>query len=197
MNRNRMEAFSDGVLAIVITIMVLELKTPKSISFEGILEIYPILLSYILSYIYVGIYWLNHHHLVSAVNLVSGNILWGNLHWLFWMSLIPVATEWTGLHPLAKFPTFVYGLILFMCAVSYHILQTSIIKRSGKHSKLAQSIGKDFKGKLSIIAYAAAVVFAIYLPMISYCIYTLIALLWIIPDNRVEKIMENQDIFKS
>lgn len=190
MSRNRMEAFSDGVLAIIITIMVLKLKTPESMELSALKEIFPTFLAYILSYIYVGIYWTNHHHLVSVIDSVSGTLLWKNLHWIFWMSLIPTATEWMGLYPFEKFPTLFYGITLFMCAISYHILQSEVIKISGKNSKIAKSIGKDIKGKTSIFAYAVAIVFSMCFPLISYLIYLVIALMWIVPDSRLEKVIE-------
>ncbi|MGO3751780.1 MAG: TMEM175 family protein [Peptoniphilaceae bacterium] len=189
MTSDRMEAFSDGVLAIIITIMVLKLKVPESNDLNGIKEVLPILIAYILSYLYVGIYWANHHHLLSTVDLISGGILWKNLHWIFWMSLIPTTTEWVGLSPFEAFPTVLYGIVLFMCAVSYNMLQSSIIKINGKDSLLAKSIGRDLKGKLSILFYAIAIIFSFYNPTISYLLYALIALACIIPDMRLENIV--------
>ncbi|MGF3066876.1 TMEM175 family protein [Facklamia sp. P12945] len=186
MNTSRAEAFSDGVLAIVITIMVLKLQPPASLDLAGLKEIYPTLLAYILSYAYVGIYWANHHHLLAVLKTVNGKILWRNLFWLFFMSLIPTFTEWMGLNPSVKLPAFFYGFILLMCAVSYNILQTEIIRVNGKDSDLAKKIGKDFKGKGSIVFYILALIFAFYQPLISYLIYVAIALLWIIPDKRLE-----------
>ncbi|MGX7108786.1 TMEM175 family protein [Facklamia miroungae] len=188
MNTSRVEAFSDGVLAIVITIMVLKLKTPENLDLAGLKEIYPTLLAYILSYVYVGIYWANHHHLLAVLKTVNGKILWRNLFWLFFMSLIPTSTEWMGLNPSVELPTFFYGLILLMCAISYNILQTEVIRVNGRDSELAERIGKDYKGKGSILAYLIALIFAIYLPLIAYVIYVAIALLWIIPDKRLEYI---------
>lgn len=185
-----MEAFSDGVLAIIITIMVLKLKAPSGISLVSLREIAPIFTAYVLSYVYVGIYWTNHHHLVSAVKYVKGKILWRNLHWLFWMSLIPVVTEWTGLNLFSKTPTVVYGVILLMCAISYNMLQGAIIKTVGRESNLAKSIGKDIKGKLSILFYALGILFSMVFPIVGYLLYFAIAVWWIVPDVRIEKYFE-------
>lgn len=182
-----MEAFSDGVLAIVITIMVLKLNAPKDLTLDAVKEVFPTFLAYILSFIYVGIYWANHHHLINMTDSVSGRLLWKNLHWIFWMSLIPMATEWMGLNPYKSLPALFYGIILFMCAVSYNIVQAEVIKINGKDSQIFRNIGNDLKGKLSIIAYAAAIIFAFYFPVISYLIYIAIALTWIVPDSRLEK----------
>lgn len=187
MSRGRMEAFSDGVLAIVITIMVLKLNAPKDLTLDAVKEVFPTFLAYILSFIYVGIYWANHHHLINMTDSVSGRLLWKNLHWIFWMSLIPMATEWMGLNPYKSLPALFYGIILFMCAVSYNIVQAEVIKINGKDSQIFRNIGNDLKGKLSIIAYAAAIIFAFYFPVISYLIYIAIALTWIVPDSRREK----------
>ena len=158
MSRGRMEAFSDGVLAIVITIMVLKLNAPKDLTLDAVKEVFPTFLAYILSFIYVGIYWANHHHLINMTDSVSGRLLWKNLHWIFWMSLIPMATEWMGLNPYKSLPALFYGIILFMCAVSYNIVQAEVIKINGKDSQIFRNIGNDLKGKLSIIAYAAAII---------------------------------------
>ena len=150
MSRGRMEAFSDGVLAIVITIMVLKLNAPKDLTLDAVKEVFPTFLAYILSFIYVGIYWANHHHLINMTDSVSGRLLWKNLHWIFWMSLIPMATEWMGLNPYKSLPALFYGIILFMCAVSYNIVQAEVIKINGKDSQIFRNIGNDLKGKLSI-----------------------------------------------
>ena len=187
MSKGRMEAFSDGVLAIVITIMVLKLNAPESLTLDAVKEVFPTFLAYVLSFIYVGIYWANHHHLVNMIDSVSGRLLWKNLHWIFWMSLIPTATEWMGLNPYKSLPAVFYGSILFMCAVSYNIVQAEIIKINGAESLISQNIGNDFKGKSSIFAYAVAAAFAIYFPVVSYLIYIVIALIWIVPDSRLEK----------
>ncbi len=185
-----MEAFSDGVLAIIITVMVLKLNVPSEVSFEAMKEVFPMLITYIVSYLYVGIYWGNHHHLVTTSYSVSGNILWMNLHWLFWMSLMPVTTEWMGLNPFMDLPTLCYGLVLLMCAISYNLLQRAIIKQNGKDSLLAKQIGKDWKGKLSIVFYAIGVALSFTYPAVAYFIYTAIAVLWIVPDTRLERILK-------
>ena len=182
-----MEAFSDGVLAIVITIMVLKLNAPESLTLDAVKEVFPTFLAYILSFIYVGIYWANHHHLINMTDSVSGRLLWKNLHWIFWMSLIPMATEWMGLNPYESLPALFYGMILFMCAVSYNIVQSEVIKINGDNSEISQNIGNDLKGKISIFAYAVAIIFAFYFAIISYLIYIVIALIWLVPDSRLEK----------
>lgn len=192
MTKNRMEAFSDGVLAIVITIMVLKLEVPNRIELQALTDTLPTLIAYVLSFVYVGIYWVNHHHLISAVQSVNGKLLWINLHWIFWMSLIPFGTEWIGYHPDAFAPVFVYGMILLFCALSYYWLQTAVIHINGKDSSIAKSIGKDWKGKGSLIAYALAPLFAFWIPWISYLIYVGTALLWIIPDFRLERISKQE-----
>ncbi|MDM8263574.1 TMEM175 family protein [Ligilactobacillus salivarius] len=187
MPKNRMEAFSDGVLAIIITIMVLELHIPDGVTFDAIKSIIPTFIAYILSYLYVGIYWNNHHHLVSTLSKVSGKILWFNLHWLFWMSLLPMATKWLGAYPFRTAPTFVYGFILFMCAISYYLLQIEVLKQHKKHSKLKQIFGRDLKGKISIILYLTITICALFLPILSYVLLFVPTLLWVIPDRRIEK----------
>ena len=189
MSKGRMEAFNDGVLAIVITIMVLKLNAPESLTLDAVKEVFPTFLAYILSFIYVGIYWANHHHLINMTDSVSGRLLWKNLHWIFWMSLIPMATEWMGLNPYESLPALFYGMILFMCAVSYNIVQSEVIKINGDNSEISQNIGNDLKGKISIFAYAVAIIFAFYFPIISYLIYIVIALIWVVPDSRLEKSM--------
>lgn len=187
MPKNRMEAFSDGVLAIIITIMVLELHMPDGATFDAIKSIIPTFIAYILSYLYVGIYWNNHHHLVSTLSKVSGKILWFNLHWLFWMSLLPMTTKWLGAYPFRTAPTFVYGFILFMCAISYYLLQIEVLKQHKKYSKLKQIFGRDLKGKISIILYLTITICALFLPILSYVLLFVPTLLWVIPDRRIEK----------
>lgn len=190
MNKNRLEAFSDGVLAIIITIMVLEFKIPKTASFLALKPLLPIFLSYILSFIYVGIYWNNHHHMMHTVKKVNGKILWANLHLLFWLSLIPFATAWIGEHHFAPFPMLVYGFVLLFCAIAYTILQLQIIKKHGDDSELSKAIGKDYKGKASLILYVIAILSTYYHEAFSAVIYSLVALMWLVPDKRIEKLFD-------
>ncbi len=187
MNKNRLEAFSDGVLAIIITIMVLEFKVPNDTTFEAVIKLSHKFLSYILSFIYVGIYWNNHHHLMHTVKRVNGKILWANLHLLFWLSLIPFTTAWIGEHHFASFPMMLYGIVLLMNAIAYYILQRLILIDHGKDSTLSKAIGNDFKGKISLILYLLAVLLTKYSVEISGSIYILVALIWLIPDKRIER----------
>jgi uncharacterized membrane protein len=193
MNKNRLEAFSDGVLAIIITIMVLEFKVPNDSTFEAVIPLFHKFLSYVLSFIYVGIYWSNHHHMMHTVKRVNGNILWANLHLLFWLSLIPFATAWIGEHHFAPFPMMLYCLILLMNAIAYFILQTVILKHHGKDSILSKAVGKDFKGKASVVLYLIAVLTSQYYTEISGAIYILVALMWLVPDKRIEKILNENE----
>ncbi|WP_396195549.1 TMEM175 family protein [Flavobacterium sp.] len=193
MNKNRLEAFSDGVLAIIITIMVLEFKVPNDTTFEAVIPLFHKFLSYVLSFIYVGIYWSNHHHMMHTVKRVNGNILWANLHLLFWLSLIPFATAWIGEHHFAPFPMMLYGVILLMNAIAYFILQTVILKHHGKDSLLSKAIGKDFKGKISVVIYIIAVISTKYYVVISGALYILVALMWLVPDKRIERIINEND----
>lgn len=188
MTKNRLEAFSDGVIAIIITIMVLELQVPHGTELSTLKPLIPVFLSYILSFIYLGIYWNNHHHLLHTVNNVKGGILWANLHLLFWLSLVPFVTGWMGENHFEKIPSAVYGFILLMAAIAYFILQKTIIKTQGKHSLLEKAIGRDIKGKASPILYLIAIVSVFYHPKISQGIYLLVALIWLIPDKRIEKV---------
>lgn len=193
MNKNRLEAFSDGVLAIIITIMVLEFKVPSDTTFESFIRLSHKFLSYILSFIYVAIYWNNHHHMMHTVKNVNGKILWANLHLLFWLSLIPFATAWIGEHHFASFPMMLYGIILLMNGIAFNILQYQIICSHGKNSVLAKAVGKDYKGKISVVLYIFAVIFTkIYVP-ISGAIYILVALLWLVPDTRIERIINDKE----
>lgn len=192
MNKTRLEAFSDGVLAIIITIMVLEMKTPDGTDFKSLLKLFPVFLSYVLSFIYVGIYWNNHHHMMHTVKKVTGGILWANLYLLFWLSLIPFATAWIGEHHFAAFPMLFYGFVLLMCALAYFILQYQIIKKHGDESILAKAVGKDLKGKASAILYIIAILSTYYHELISAVIYILVALMWLIPDKRIEKLLDNE-----
>src|SRR5436190_21011809 len=192
MKTTRLEAFSDGVLAIIITIMVLELKVPHAIELAALKPVLPILLSYILSFIYLGIYWNNHHHLFQATDQVSGGILWANLHLLFWLSLFPFTTAWMGENHLATIPTAIYGFVLLMAAIAYYILERIIIAKEGRDSLLAQAIGGDWKGKLSPVLYFAAIPLAFVSPWIAGGIYVVVALLWLIPDRRIERKLEER-----
>ena len=188
MNKNRIEAFSDGVLAIIITIMVLELKVPQhSASFQTLLAIFPVFISYVLSFIYIGIYWNNHHHLMQSMKEVDGKIMWANLHLLFWLSLIPFATGWMGENQFAKATMTLYGVILLLAAVAYQILQNLIISRQGVNSILQKAIQKDFKGKSSPVLYLLAIGFSFYNEWIAGLIYIAVAMMWLIPDRRIEK----------
>lgn len=192
MNKNRLEAFSDGVLAIIITIMVLEFKVPNDTTFESVVKLSHKFLSYILSFIYVGIYWNNHHHMMHTVKRVNGKILWANLHLLFWLSLIPFATAWIGEHHFAPFPMMLYGIILLMNAIAYFILQYTIIAGHGKDSILSKAVGNDSKGKISLLLYVIAVFLTKYNTLISGILYIIVAVLWLIPDKRIEKIMDEE-----
>jgi uncharacterized membrane protein len=187
MKTNRLEAFSDGVLAIIITIMVLELKVPHGTDLAALKPILPVLLSYLLSFIYVGIYWNNHHHLFQSTEQVTGGILWANLHLLFWLSLFPFTTAWLGENHLTAVPCAVYGFVLLMAAVAYHILQWLIMKQQGAESLLAHAVGWDWKGRLSPVFYLAAILLAFVSPWLSTTLYFLVALLWLIPDRRIER----------
>ena len=192
MGTNRLEAFSDGVLAIIITIMVLELKVPKGADFASLQPLVPVLLSYVLSFIYVGIYWNNHHHLLHVVNKVSGGILWANLHLLFWLSLVPFVTGWMGENQFAAAPTALYGVVLLMAAIAYWLLQSRILAVHGPRSVLGVAIGRDLKGKISPILYAIAIPAAFYRQWIAGALYVLVALMWLIPDRRIEQALADR-----
>jgi uncharacterized membrane protein len=189
MGKNRLEAFSDGVLAIIITIMVLELKVPHGDTLDTLLELAPVFFSYVLSFLYVGIYWNNHHHLLHTVNKVSGGIMWANMHLLFWLSLIPFSTGWMGENHFGSLPVFVYALKLLLAGIAYYILQLSIIRTLGKDCELAKALGNDIQGKLSPIAYVLALVLAFYLPFLAISITAFVALVWLVPDRRIEKML--------
>jgi uncharacterized membrane protein len=186
MNKGRLEAFSDGVMAIILTIMVLELKVPQGVEWSALCPIIPVLMSYVLSFVFIGIYWNNHHHMFQAVGKVNGHILWANLHLLFWLSLIPFFTRWLGENPDAAPPAALYGVDLLMSGIAYYILARILVAYQGKESKLAAALGKDYKGLASIIIYAAAIPLAFLNPRIAYAFYVLVALLWLIPDRRIE-----------
>jgi uncharacterized membrane protein len=187
MGTGRLEAFSDGVIAIIITIMVLELKVPHETSFEAVRPLLPVFLSYVLSFIYVGIYWNNHHHMLHLVNSVTGPILWANLHLLFWLSLIPFVTAWMGENQLTTVPVALYGGVLLMAAIAYLILMTLIIRHEGRDSSFAKAMGRDVKGKVSPALYAAGIATAFVQPLISVSLYVLVAAIWFIPDRRIER----------
>jgi len=189
MGKTRLEAFSDGVLAIIITIMVLELKVPHATDLSALADLLPVFLSYVLSFIYIGIYWNNHHHLLHTVSTVNGGLLWANLHLLFWLSLFPFATGWMGENHFAPVPSALYGLVLLMAAIAYWLLQRSITRSQGQNSLLARAIGNDLKGKLSPIFYLLAIPSAFVSPWISELFYVLVALMWLVPDHRIEKVL--------
>ena len=186
MKTTRLEAFSDGVLAIIITIMVLELHIPHGAGLEALQPLLPVFLSYILSFVYVGIYWNNHHHLLHATGMVNGRILWANLHLLFWLSLVPFTTGWMGENHFAPLPTAVYGIVLLFAALAYWILVNVIIAAEGPHSKLALAVGKDIKGKISPLFYLAAIPLAFVHQAIAEALYVAVALIWLVPDRRIE-----------
>jgi uncharacterized membrane protein len=193
MEKNRLEAFSDGVIAIIITIMVLELKVPHGDNFEALKLLAPVFLSYVLSFIYVGIYWNNHHHMLNATHKITGGILWGNLHLLFWLSLIPFATNWMGESHFTPIPTAIYGFVLLMAAIAYLILQWQIICIDRQQSFLKLAIGSDPKGKLSPLFYLIAILFAFWSPKISQLFYVFVAIIWLVPDRRIENAIQKKN----
>ena len=182
-----MEAFSDAVLAIIITIMVLELKVPNGVELAALSALLPVFLSYVLSFVFLGIYWSNHHHLLHVTHQVSGGILWANLHLLFWLSLIPFASGWMGEHPLAPVPTALYGVILLLAAFAYLLLQRAILAREGPDSILAAAVGKDWKGRVSPLLYVLGIALAFLRPWIAAALYAAVALIWLVPDRRIER----------
>ena len=187
MEKDRLLAFSDGVVAIIITIMVLELKVPHGAGWDDLAGVLPVFLSYVLSFVYVAIYWNNHHHLLYTVNRVDGLILWANTHLLFWLSLVPFATAWMGENNFAKLPTAVYGVALLMPAIAYYLLQKAILRREGQDSTLAKALGRDIKGKISPVLYITAIVLSFVDPLIAGIIYVSVAVMWLIPDRRIER----------
>jgi len=193
MRKNRLEAFSDGVIAIIITIMVLELKVPHGEDLQTLKPMIPVFLSYILSFVYLGIYWNNHHHMLHAAQTVTGPILWANLHLLFWLSLVPFATGWMGENHFASAPSALYGVVLLMAAIAYWILQQLIIASQGPNSILKKAVGGDWKGKLSPLLYAVAIPVAFWWEWISLALYVLVALIWLIPDRRIENVLRSAD----
>ena len=186
MKKGRLEAFSDGVIAILITIMVLELKVPRGTSWEAFRPVLPLFLTYVLSFIYLGIYWNNHHHMLHAADRINGKILWANLHLLFWLSLVPFATGWMGENHFASLPTALYGVLLLLAAIAYYILQQTIVAAQGPGSRLGSAVGRDFKGKLSPVLYAVAIPLAFVSQWISEALYVAVALIWLVPDPRIE-----------
>jgi uncharacterized membrane protein len=187
MSSTRLEAFSDGVIAIIITIMVLEMKVPHGDRLDELWPIVPVFLSYVLSFVYVGIYWNNHHHMLHATSMVTGGILWANLHLLFWLSLFPFATGWMGENHFAATPVALYGLVLLMASLAYYILQQTIIRAEGSSSVLRRAVGPDWKGRLSSALYLVAIVSARWLPSLAELVYVSVALMWLVPDRRIER----------
>lgn len=192
MNKGRLEAFSDGVIAILITIMVLEFKVPHGADLNALRPMLPILLTYILSFVILGIYWNNHHHMLQAVRTINGKALWANLHLLFWLSLVPFVTGWMGENHFAPLPTALYGVILLMSAIAYTILQTTLIRQQGANSKLAAALKRDGKGKLSLLLYIIAIPSAFVHQWIADALYVCVALIWLIPDRRIEERVSEQ-----
>jgi uncharacterized membrane protein len=187
MKKGRLEAFSDGVIAIIITIMVLELHVPHGENIKDLVPLLPVFLSYVLSFVYVGIYWNNHHHMIYAAKTINGAILWANLHLLFWLSLIPFATAWMGENHFSRWPVILYGGVLIMNGVAYTILCGLLVAHAGQGSTLAVALGKDWKGKLSVVVYVVAIVLAFINPWIAFALYALVAMMWFIPDKRIER----------
>jgi uncharacterized membrane protein len=193
MTKGRLEAFSDGVLAIIITIMVLELKAPNSSDLKALAPLAPVLLSYVFSFVFVGIYWNNHHHLLQAVRHVNGRVLWANLHLLFWLSLIPFVTAWLGNSTFAPFPVAAYGVVLLMSGIAYYILSHVLIAYHGRESPLAVAVGRDRKGIVSVLIYAVAIPAAFFDVRLACALYLLVALIWMVPDRRIESTLAKND----
>jgi uncharacterized membrane protein len=187
LTKGRLEAFSDGVIAVIITIMVLELKAPESPDWHALRPLLPTFCTYVVSFVFVGIYWNNHHHLLHATERIGGGAMWANLHLLFWLSLVPFVTAWMGEHPEAAIPSAAYGVVLLMCGVAYTILLKMLLRVPGGNPRLASAVGSDLKGKLSVVLYAAAIVLAFVNQWISDAIYVAVALIWLVPDRRIEK----------
>ena len=189
MSKGRLEAFSDGVLAIIITIMVLELKAPKAPDLEALAPLIPVFLSYVLSFVFVGIYWNNHHHLLQAAQQVNGRVLWANLHLLFWLSLTPFVTSWMGETNFGAWPVAAYGVVLLLAGCAYAILSRSLIVQHGQQSVLGRAVGRDRKGSLSVLIYAAAIPVAFAVPYAALALYAVVAVLWLVPDRRIETVL--------
>lgn len=187
MTKGRMEAFSDGVLAIIITIMVLELKVPHGADLGALRPLVPVILSYVLSFVYIGIYWNNHHHLLQAVRRINGSVLWANLNLLFWLSLVPFVTGWMGENSFAALPVALYGAVLLLAGVAYFVLAQALIAYEGRQSALAIALGRDWKGKVSVVIYAIAIPLAFFKTWLALGLYILVAVMWLIPDRRIEK----------
>ena len=188
MGTSRMEAFSDGVLAVIITIMVLDMKVPQGADFAALYGVLPVFLVYVLSFINIGLYWNNHHHMLRAAERIDGRSMWANLHLLFWLSLVPFVTGWMGENHFAAVPTSLYGFVLLMAAISYTLLQTSLVEANGPEAPLAKAIGSDFKGKISLACYVLAVPLAFVHQAISDVLYVAVAVMWLVPDKRIEKV---------
>jgi uncharacterized membrane protein len=194
MTKNRMEAFSDGVLAIIITIMVLELKVPHGDALSDIIKLLPVFLSYVLSFVYIGIYWNNHHHMLHTIGKINGGILWANLHLLFWLSLLPFTTGWMGENHFTRGPVFLYGVNLLACAIAYFILQGMLIRQQGADSLLAKALGSDIKGKISPVFYVLGLATTwFYTPAFGLALFTIVALIWLVPDRRIERALADED----
>ena len=191
MGKNRIEAFSDGVIAIIITIMVLEMKVPHGEGLSALYPLLPVLVSYVISFIYIGIYWNNHHHLFHAVKKVSGAVLWGNLHLLFWLSLVPFVTGWMGENHFAPLPVAIYGVVLLMAGVAYFVLTILLVKDHGRDSPLATALGRDWKGKISVVIYAIAIPLAFWNQWLAIALYIVVAVIWFVPDRRMERVLKD------
>ena len=187
MGKGRLEAFSDGVIAIIITIMVLELKVPEGADWAALRPLTPVFLSYVLSFVFLGIYWNNHHHLLHAVRHVNGRVLWANMHLLFWLSLMPAVTAWMGEHHFAATPVALYGIVQLLAACAYFVLTRSLIAAHGNDSPLAAAVGRDFKGKVSVVIWAVAILVSFLTPLVACALYVLVAIIWFIPDRRIER----------
>ena len=190
MGKARLEAFSDGVIAVIITIMVLEMKVPHGDELVALQPVIPVFVSYALSFVYVGIYWNNHHHMLHAAGMVNGRILWANLHLLFWLSLIPFVTGWMGENHFAPTPVALYGAVLLLSAISYYILSRALIRHDGASSPLAKALGRDFKGRISVVLYVAAIALAFANRWLSVGLYIAVAIMWLVPDRRIERVIE-------
>ncbi len=193
MDKNRLEAFSDGVIAVIITIMVLEMKAPQGTGLVALRPLLPVFISYVLSFVMIGIYWNNHHHMLQAINKVNGKILWANLHLLFWLSLVPFLTSWIGENKFSTWPVALYGVDLLFAAIAYYILVHTLISYHGKNSALAKAVGADAKGIVSILIYIIAIFVSFYQSFLGYFLYIVVAIMWLIPDRRIEKVLSEKN----